>query len=51
MTNLFGCECRFTPPASAVSHWPLRMASQARWMAVSEEEHMVSTVMLGPRKS
>ena len=41
----------FTPPAIAISHSPSRIAWQARWIAVSEEEHMVSTARLGPARS
>ena len=40
-----------TPPAIAISHSPARIAWTARCMAVSEDEHMVSTAMLGPVRS
>jgi hypothetical protein len=40
----------FTPPATAASHSPPRMLRQARWMAVSDDEHMVSRATLGPVK-
>ncbi|KYF86670.1 hypothetical protein BE20_28325 [Sorangium cellulosum] len=43
-----GERMRLTPPASAMSLSPLRRLWQARWIATSEEEHAVSTVMLGP---
>nr|WP_237331311.1 hypothetical protein [Streptomyces mexicanus] len=39
------------PPANAVRLRPLRSASQAWCTALSAEEHAVSTVMLGPRRS
>src|SRR5450830_974545 len=45
---LLGWMLRLTPPASARSVRPSRRSWQARWTAVSELEHMVSTVMLGP---
>src|SRR5581483_6207763 len=48
---LLGCSDRFTPPAIAHAHSPRLMLSQARWIAVSDDEHMVSTAMLGPCKS
>ena len=41
----------FTPPATASPLSPLRMLSHARWIAVRDDEHMVSRVMLGPVKS
>ncbi|MBE9500636.1 hypothetical protein IHE61_30160 [Streptomyces sp. GKU 257-1] len=37
-----------TPPAMATSQSPVRMAWQPRWMEASDDEHMVSTAMLGP---
>ncbi len=40
-----------TPPASALSHSPRRMLSHARCTAVSEDEHAVSTAIVGPRRS
>ncbi|KYF50885.1 hypothetical protein BE08_28185 [Sorangium cellulosum] len=39
---------RFTPPASARWLSPARRLWQARWTATSDEEHAVSTAMLGP---
>ena len=45
---LFGCTIRFTPPAIAISQSPLRIAWLARWIAVSDDEHIVSSAMLGP---
>jgi len=47
---LFGCSVRFTPPAIAMAVRPWRKSWHARWIAVSELEHIVSTVMLGPCK-
>lgn len=40
-----------TPPATATSQSPARMARHAWWMVTSEEEHMVSRATLGPLKS
>ena len=40
-----------TPPAIAMSQRPSARLSRARWIAVSEEEHAVSTVRQGPRRS
>ncbi len=37
-----------TPPASAIPHSPARSDWQARWIATSEDEHAVSTVIAGP---
>ena len=48
VTYLLGCSVRFTPPAIAHSHSPLLMLSIARCSAVSDDEHIVSTPMLGP---
>ncbi|CAM5305183.1 putative protein OS=Streptomyces antimycoticus OX=68175 GN=SANT12839_037260 PE=4 SV=1 [Streptomyces antimycoticus] len=39
-----------TPPASAISHSPCRIAWQARCMATREEEHAVSTVTAAPSR-
>ena len=47
---LFACSDRFTPPAIAAPISPLRIAAQARWIAVSDDEQAVSIVMLGPEK-
>ncbi|CAM3144647.1 hypothetical protein SAXI111661_20035 [Saccharomonospora xinjiangensis] len=46
-----GDSSRFTPPATARSHAPVRSAVTAWAIAVSELEQAVSTVTLGPRKS
>ena len=43
--------CIRTPPATAYSTSPLDSAAQARCSAAREEEHIVSTARLGPRKS
>ncbi len=43
-----GVESTVTPPASAMSHSPLRSAWQARCRVTSDEEQAVSTVMAGP---
>ncbi|GBF32472.1 hypothetical protein DCCM_0668 [Desulfocucumis palustris] len=43
-----GCKDKFTPPARATSLSPLLTLSKAKCTAVSEEEHKVSTTMLGP---
>src|SRR5205814_6138037 len=43
-----GERIRLTPPASATSHSPARRLWHARWIAASDEEHAVSTVMPGP---
>ncbi|CAM5290517.1 hypothetical protein SALBM135S_01710 [Streptomyces alboniger] len=40
-----------TPPATATSQSPERIAWQAWWMVTRAEEHMVSTATLGPEKS
>ena len=39
-----------TPPASASVHSPLRSDWAARWIATSEDEQAVSSVMAGPSK-
>src|SRR6266571_3598089 len=39
---------KVTPPATARSHSPRRKALQARCVVTSDDEHAVSTVMLGP---
>ena len=46
-----GERTTLTPPASASWHSPARRLRQARCTAMREEEHAVSTAMLGPRKS
>ncbi len=50
-TCICGVVMSATPPATASSQSPPRIASQARWTAVSEEEHAVSTVIVGPLRS
>jgi hypothetical protein len=45
-----GASMRFTPPASASVLSPERRLWQARWIATSDDEHAVSTVMLGPSR-
>ena len=37
-----------TPPASAMSHSPLSRFWEAMWIATSDVEHAVCTLMLGP---
>ncbi|CPU44647.1 Uncharacterised protein [Mycobacteroides abscessus subsp. massiliense] len=49
--NVSGWNMTFTPPASATSHSPFATARTARWVVTSEDEHAVSTVMLGPHRS
>ena len=39
------------PPASAMSHSPLRIDWQARCTATSDDEHAVETDSAGPRRS
>ena len=46
-----GDSSRFTPAASATSESPVRRLWHARWIATSDDEHAVSTVTDGPRKS
>jgi len=43
-----GCTVRLTPPAIAALISPLTIDEHARWMAVRDEEHIVSTAILGP---
>src|SRR4051812_19935163 len=45
---LLGWMLTLTPPAMARLVRPCFRSSQATWMAVNDEEHMVSSVMLGP---
>src|ERR1043165_3892275 len=47
-TVFIGERMRFTPAARARSTSELRSDWQARWTDTSEEEHAVSTDMLGP---
>ncbi len=49
LVSVFRMSC--TPPASAASARPLRIASQAWCTATREDEHAVSILMLGPRRS
>ena len=44
-----GLSMRLAPPTSAVSLSRLRRLWQARWIAVSDDEHAVSRTMAGPR--
>jgi len=45
-----GVAATATPPASASEHSPPRSDWVARWMATSEEEQAVSTVIAGPSR-
>src|ERR1051325_1498159 len=47
-TILSVCTVRLTPPATTTSLSPRRIDSQPRCTVVSDEEHIVSTAMLGP---
>ncbi len=47
--NGCGVDMTVAPPASASVHRPSRSAAAARSIATSDDEHAVSTVMLGPR--
>ncbi len=51
MKYLLGCSDRLTPPARASWHSSRRRLSTARCSAVSDDEQMVSTAMLGPLQS
>ena len=51
VTNCEGWTIRLTPPTSAASQAPERRLSIARCSAVNDDEHAVSTAMLGPWKS
>ena len=42
-----GDRIRFTPPASAIAHSPVRRLWHARCTATSDDEHAVSIVMRG----
>jgi hypothetical protein len=44
----WGRKMMFTPPTRAREQSPARRLWQARWIAVSEDEHAVSRVILGP---
>src|SRR6185312_6379822 len=46
-----GERIKLAPPATAISASPFHRALQARCTATSDEEHAVSTAMLGPRQS
>ena len=48
---MLGSRITLAPPASARSHSPARRLWQARCTATSEDEHAVSMVRLGPRRS
>src|ERR1700736_5814649 len=50
-TKTSGRNMTLTPPASASDVSPLQRSWHARWTATSEDEHAVSSEMLGPRKS
>jgi len=43
-----GLDMTVAPPASALSHSPLRSAWIARCRATRDDEHAVSTVTAGP---
>jgi hypothetical protein len=43
-----GWTYKLTPPAIAIWHLPCRSCSQASWIAVNDDEHIVSIGMLGP---
>ncbi len=47
---LFGCTDTFTPPATATAQPPRCRLWHARWIAVSDDEHIVSSARLGPLK-
>ena len=49
LMNTCGLSSRLTPPTMAMSHSRRRSAWQARCSATSDDEHAVSTAMLGPR--
>jgi hypothetical protein len=51
MTSLTGVTITFTPPATARSLSPPSRLAQAWWIATIEDEHAVSIVRLGPRRS
>ena len=46
-----GDAMMFTPPTTAMSVSPLRSDAAAKWAPTSEEEHAVSMVSDGPRRS
>src|SRR5688500_9315117 len=46
-----GRSITLAPPASATRASPLQTLAQAWWNATSEEEHAVSRLTLGPRRS
>ena len=50
-TEVSGDSSRLTPPASAMSHSPLRSDCTARCTAISEDEQAVSTASAGPCQS
>ena len=45
-----GDRIRCTPPAIAMRHSPARKLETARCVATSDDEHAVSSAMLGPCK-
>ena len=51
LTDSSGCGITFTPPASATPHSRRTSASVASCIATKDEEHAVSIVRLGPRRS
>src|SRR5260370_16223037 len=50
-TSLCGCRITFTPPAIAIWLSPRLRLSQARWIDINADEHIVSTATLGPLQS
>ncbi len=46
--NPTGVDITQTPPASAISHSPVRSAWAARCSDTSDDEHAVSTETVGP---
>src|SRR5215207_2236905 len=51
LTNESAVIITLTPPIRARSHSPVRTLLAARSSATSDEEHAVSTMKLGPRRS
>lgn len=47
-TEVCGLSSRLTPPTTAASHWPWRMAWKAFSRASKLEEQAVSMAVLGP---
>ncbi len=50
-TKVSGVSIALTPPTIAISISPRLSAETASWSATNDEEHAVSIVMLGPRRS